>query len=630
MDPKVLALLQKEQAPPLAATMLDRCVKLVNFSRQRMSAYYQGWDDSDDIYHGRRPMDKSDIKAKERDEPTKMIVPAAYAQVQTFVSFCIQLFTQRDRLFELIGIGPDDHEAAKVAEAFIARDLEYNDFTNRLYSFLKCIGCYGVGIIKSSWITEKQRVRGQQAGVLANTTGMTPDAHVVKYQGNKITVVSPYTFFPDVRLPMARFQEGEFVASEELVTDTALKVMQADGLVAGVEFIPEMNDSVFRERGSTRVHGLRDPATGQWQAPSSLKAVKIVTEVEWTIIPSEFMLDDDTPLGPENYPCKYLIWYANDQRIIRIEKLDYLHDQYTYDVAQFDPDEQAHLSESLQAVIGFLQNALTWFINSRVTNVRKVIGNRLVVDPAGIMMKDLENRNPVIRLTASAARQGIDRYIKQLDVQDATTNHVKDADVLFQWIQVATGINDNALGQFHTGRRSAQEARTVATAAAARLKMVATLIFNSALKPLARKMLSNLRDGLEVEQVVRLVGLDQASRGATFKKASRDQLVGEYDFEFFDGTLPSERSVTATFLEEVLKTLLGNPTAAIALQIDPKELLRESFQLRGIRNPERFMLPPPPPLPQQPGGGIPDNMSPTAPASPGAVNSFPNGLEQLY
>ena len=106
---------------------------------------------------------------------------------------------------------------------------------------------------------------------------------------------------------------------------------------------------------------------------------------------------------------------------------------------------------------------------------------------------------------------------------------------------------------------------------------------------MGRQMLSNLRDGLENETYVKLLE-NKAIATPEFIEVTKADLVGHYDFEVFDGTLPSERMYTAQALEELLAGLLKNPQAAVMLGIDPKKLLMESLTLRNVRNPERFQL----------------------------------------
>jgi len=306
------------------------------------------------------------------------------------------------------------------------------------------------------------------------------------------------------------------------------------------------------------------------------------------IVPADYEIDG-VPIGKEDYPIKYLIWLANNNRVIKCEPLNYAHNDFTYICAPFIYDDNTNLGDGLMDTIGKLSDVITWFINSRITNVRKVIQDKLVVQPKNVNMDDLDQRRPVIRLTSSAVGD-ISRSIMQLPLQDVTTNHISDAKYLHEVVQIVTGINDTILGQFQPGRRSATEHRNVTSGSAARLKSCASVLYWVSLEPLARQMLSNLQDGLDEEQFIKIVGLEEAIAGQRFIGVDRKDLIGSYDFVAFDGTLPSERSNTAAALEEVLKMLIQNPNAAVLFGLDPKKILREIMILRGVKNPERFNL----------------------------------------
>ena len=616
MEDFVKSSLSQEDQDPFHQQMLGDCRNLISLSRRKMASFYPAWDNNDRVYRGIQGLDPADKKAAERKEPVKMIVPLSYSQVQTFVSFCYSLYTQREHLFELLGVSEDDHRAAKIGEAFLARDLAYNVFQARLYQFLLDIGRFSVGVLKTSWVRETQltRVTKQKPGF--NFLGMQigggtyeVEEITTKYLGNRIMNVSPYRFFPDTRLPICRFQEGEFCASEDEYSWVTLKQMEADGQVTGIDFIRPMSKKMLEDRGTSRLSddfdasSVFDPSGNSAQS----KGTVVVTEVQRILIPKQYLING-VPLGEQDYPTKYVIWYANDNRVIKCEPLGYLHNQFTYDVAEYNPDMHNTVNMSLSDTIDMLQSTLSWFINSRITSVRKVISNLLVVDPDGVEMKDLDARNPIIRLKPSAANRGVDRFVKQLNVTDVTTNHIADAKYLQELVQLTTGINDNLLGQFHTGRRSATEARNVTSSAAARIKMLAEIIYRTAIEPMGKKMISNLRDGLDEETVVRLVGIEPALKDFDgFVKADKSQLVGSYDFEIFDGTLPSEKGLRAQTLQELLIALMSNPEAAIILGLDPKAILMEQLELQGIRNPERFTLQAPP---QQ--AGAPGNVTPLA------------------
>ena len=76
-----------------------------------------------------------------------------------------------------------------------------------------------------------------------------------------------------------------------------------------------------------------------------------------------------------------------------------------------------------------------------------------------------------------------------------------------------------------------------------------------------------------------------------FIQADKSKLVGEYDFEVFDGTLPSEKANTAEALNNILQAMLSNPQAASILGFDPQKIMLELAYLQDVPNPERFLLP---------------------------------------
>lgn len=598
MDPRIQKELEKEEVTDFHKALLKHCVDLVDGSRVVMQKEYEKWDQHNNVYKGLRTPDVQDKKAKERGEPEKMIVPLTYSQVQTFIAFCFSVFFQREKMYELVGMSAEDHRPAKVGEALLQRDLRHNNIEGLMYQFLLDIGRFGLGIIKSSWKVEMQKVTEDVEVPALSILGYGLGAKTVqqevekpKYQGNKLVNISPYRFFPDVRMPLSRFQEGEFVACEDEVTFVALKQMEKDGDVAGIDHVKVMTKMNQYTSGQTsrRLFSTDIKETSSAMPWGQTSGTGVLTEVQITLIPKNFMIDGK-PMSPEDFPMKWNVWYVNDQRIVKAEPLGYVHDMYTYDVSQFSPDMHTLVSDGLAGTIDKLQEVITWLINSHITSVRKTIQNWIVVDPEGVNMKDISDRSPVIRLKPGAYRSGVDKWLKQLAVTDVTGNHIQDSEFLQGVVQIVTGINDNALGQFHSGRRSATEAKNVNSATASRLITIAKTIWTSGLDTLGKKMLSNLRDGLDMETYVRVIG-DSAdlSSMAEFKKVSKDALVGDYDFEIFDGTLPSERQYQAETIMDLVNLLISAPQVNMALQFDLRALIMEVLELRNIRDPARFM-----------------------------------------
>jgi hypothetical protein len=633
MDPKVAKELEQEAYTPFHRQLLQDTKALVDMSRRHMQLQYDKWDHNSKVFDLWYHLDQQDRKARERKEPEKQVFPLSYSQQMAFIAFCFTVYTQRERFFEVEGMNQESHKPAKIAEVLLARDLGHNQFQLKLYQFLLDIARFGIGIWKTAWRRETQRLKVQINKEpfisflgMSLGGGQTEEEQIVtKYLGNDLMNVTPYRFFPDTRLPLRRFQEGEFVGSEDEYAYVALKQMEKQGELVGCRWLKPFTKKMLADRGQSRFSDDvniidSDISTHAGQTKGSF----VLTEVQRTFIPNEYQIDGK-PLGKEDYPCKYLISYVNDTRIVRCEPLQYAHDQFTYSVGQYSPDILHLLSQSLSDSVDGLQSLVSWFINSRITNVRKVISDKLIVDPEGIELKDLQDRNPIIRLKPSAARQGVDKFIKQLELQDVTQNHLKDAQYLEEFTQKTTGINENILGQFYPGRRSATENRNVNSAAASRLKMVASLLFEQTFIPMGEQMISNLRDGLDEETFVKLQGIAGMQDAQGFQKVTRADLVGSYDFEMFDGTLPSEKNILAGVLEQVVMEGMKAPELAVAWQLDLRAMLLEAMELRGIRNPLRFTLQQPPQQPGQPGQppqpGQPQGQPMPAPSSnPGPAN----------
>jgi hypothetical protein len=622
MDDKIKAELSARKPTLFHATMLEHVKGLVSLSRGEMEKHYDKWDAADRIYRGERYKDEEDRKACASGAPDKIVLPLTYAQVQTFIAFALNLLQQRELFFELEGTGEEDHRAAKLAEALLDQNLTFNKWTQILYQFFLDIGRFSIGVVHHSWAHKKETIwveedaplgfmeQGQALlGTFFNSAPPTPKKVQVKkeqtaYLGNELRSISPYSFFPDPRLPLTRFQEGEFCASEDELSKTALVRLEADGVYAGVEYIEDFK-GIDHERRQGRRRRMQNTTPEGRHTTNNIHATVLVTKVQVDIIPSKFKLSDGTTMGDGNTPEKWIVEYANDNRVIRCEPMGYAHNHYTYSVAQFSPDQHGFLNESITEMISHLQAVIDWFINSHITNVRKHISNRLVVDPAGIYYEDVRDHKPVIRLKPNVSQMGVDRFVKQLNVSDVTRGHIGDVEVLMKFVSMTTAISDNLMGQYHTGRRSAREASNTSAASGTRLRSIVKLIYDTAFRDLGFDMISNLRDELTEDAFVTITGdaypdweaynaFKVPETGALKVPVNRTTIAGRYDFKLFEGTLPSEKFAQAETLEQTLLALMKNPDGLTVLTqmlgYDPAKLFTEVLVLRGVKHPDRFKI----------------------------------------
>jgi hypothetical protein len=584
MTNEIFKELQLEIVSESLRKLCDRCKDHMKDSRAAMQDRYCAWDKQHDIYRQQRTADKEDRRSYDQGKPVKMIIPLSFAQINTLVSFFKMLYTQNSRFYELSAVSMTDHEIREVAEILVQRDLDCSNWSAVLDQFLLDICKYGLGVIQTSWVKETMEIVEdvQTPTAQGAMAAQTQVLNVVTFEGNKIFNVSPYKFFPDHRWPTRDFQQGEYCAIVEEHTRDALVAMEKRQEVAGLDYTKNLKAGDYNMDKMRLNVDLSDGRAAARQC--------VVSVIQLRLVPSEIFLSDNTPLGPEKTPVLYTVWLANDDRIIKLEKVGAAHNRFTFEAGELFPDIHEKNNSGLAELINDLQELVGWFVNSRVAAVSKTIDNWLAVDPRGVDMATVEARSRVIQLKQGAT-QGVDKYIKQLGVQDTTTHHMDDASTLIQLMQTVTGVNENAMGQYNGGRRSATEARAVIQGASGRMRNLAVLIWNSVLAPLGRQLVLNQRQGLSQEQFAKIVGEERLPLFPNFHQPV-SKLVGSYDLFVFDATSPSEKTFLAQSLQELLTIVLTNPMAAAQFNLDPGKMIKEIYELRGIPGLPRFAFDP--------------------------------------
>lgn len=611
MDDKIIAQLEKKESreDKFHDALLDHAKRLVRMSRAKMSSYYPDWDMQDSVFRGEKCPDLDDRKAMQRGKPGKMIIPNTYAQVMTFTSFQFLMFNQNRRFFELQGTGPEDSGMKKEdSELLLERDLRHNQFNGKLFQFLLDVGRFGPGIIETNWQVDKTKAwitpepvsMNTPSGLATTVQGAAGWQEFTRFEGNEIKNVSPYRFFPDTRHALTNFKRGEFCAVEEEYGMGQLRKMAANKEVAGLDHIQPLKNSYVKDRGGeTRWSLLGDDKAVQRFDSNNDSSVALITKLQIYLIPSKFTYGEKKKLGPEEFPVLYDLWYANDNRVIKCEPNRNWHGEFSWNLGQFTPDMHRIVNFGLADLIYPIQDAISWFINSHITSVRRVIGNRLIIDPKIVETKTLDGEGDIYLKKGYGGP--LDRAVGQLRVQDVTGGHMGDADTLNKITEMVTGVNGNAMGQYNSGRRSAQEARVVTAGAAGRMKMHGQLLWESALGQMGKQMHSNLRQSLSFESFNRIVGSAFAApqgtdpeafmsqRYAAYKGTPEDVICGD-DFFMFDSTLASEKGFIAQSLQELLVSVMTNPVAAQTWDISAKALMEEIQRLRGVSNVGQFSL----------------------------------------
>lgn len=615
MDQEIKKLLEAEIIPANIKELFDRLQDNISRSRDIMGKEYARWRRNLSVYRGEMPRNENDLEAEEVGEPERFVVPMSFAQVQTFVAFCFLLMQQNRRFYEFEQVGDEDRDIREIAEELLHGEMQENHWPSKFYQSLLDAARMGITVTKEVWVRQTVWVPGQSSVQNINGSNLfdlvsNGDREVVRYEGNIINNLSPFKFFPDVSLPLTRWREGLWVADEEEYKIHYIKQLERKGLVAGIKHVKRMAaDAWDRRMKNNALSMLYDEQYNSRNMSEDDDFVVVLAEHYVRLIPKDF------DLGPEEYEILHLVRIANDQRIVSIERYGYVHDDFPHNVGLLSPDTCTTLSASLCDTIHSIQEIVTYLINARVMGLRKNLGRNLIVDPSVIDMASLANGNDIITTMQGAPKNGIERYVKQLEYRDNTATNMSEADNMQRLLLMVTGVNENAMGQFSPGRRSATENRAANSGASSRMKMIATLLWTDCYAPQGRKMLCNLRYGLSYEMFAKYLGerpdLDELYE--KFSPEDVEKLIGARDVFTFENTMPSEKGFLAQSMQELLIAIIGNPQTAQMYDVD--KLMEEIYALRGIQT-RRFKLPAPalPNLGQQ---AIGSQAAPGATPAPG-------------
>lgn len=599
--------LKEEEQDEDLQSLLQDCLRDLKRSRTYMGRFYNDWDHALEIYQQHIDEDAKDVRAKKKREPAKQIIPLSYAQVNTFATFLTSLFSQNPTLYEIEPTGSEDYDLKETNESVLEREVRTNRLYSKIYAFCLDIGRFSLGIFKTSWEyrTIKVESNAESASIISffspssladelSVNQVNQEIEVTVCEGTKVYNVSPYNWYPDTRLPLMRWEEGEFVADETVMHVRELK--RRNG-VYGVEHVERMSTREYEERGETRLEGF-DPSKDSGKSEDNFMVA--VTTVQRRLVPKDYGLSesDEEEL--------WVLEIANDKRIVRAERMEDANMRFTYFAGMLSSDLHARPCDSLSGVIDKLQETITWLMNSRIEAVKTNIEKQLVVHPQFIEVEDLQTRSPYIRLKKSApAVGGVQNFIQQLRTSDPTVTHVQDAQELMRVMQTVSGVTENAMGNFASGRRSATEARNVAAGGASRLKLIATNIWEMALGPMGRVMLNNARQWMSEDMFFRIVG-EESDETLTawdaFHKENWWELVNNEDFFVFDATSQSEKAFLAQSLQELVVALIGNPEMLQATGLDVVKMIERIQELRGVKNLSQFKRDE---QPIGPNGGLP-------------------------
>ena len=588
----------------LHARIIDAVRDRIEFSRRVFQARHNSWRKNEEAalaFLPERDLDAARRVKREQGgmpEYTTIMIPYSYGVLLASHTYWTTVFLSRTPIMQFAGRHGEGEQQTQALEALIDYQVHVGGMMVPFYIWLLDVGKYGQGVIGTFWdeevatIAEIQEVEEKLAGVIptGKFTRRKITREVPGYTGNKIFNVRPFDFFPDPRVPVARFQDGEFCGRYfELGWNEVLRRRDAGFYT---------NTDRLRRDGTSRLLGAREAGSAQLELPAtddifaelgSRKSADVVKgfECHVELVPSVW------GLGKGEKPEKWVFTVTSDWEIVLgAQPLGAIHNKFPFHVIELEPEGYGLAPRGIPEILDPIQRTMDWLINSHFYNVRKTLNNQVIVDPSRIVMKDVLDPRPggVIRTKPAAYGQAVADALHQLPMVDITRGHLADIQIMNQIGQRASGVNDQILGLLNSGssRRTATEVRTSSSFGINRLKTSAEYFSAMGWEPLGQMLVQNSQQYYDMDRKFKIVGDLAQSAGQRFINVDPLSLSGFFDFVPVDGTLPADRFAQANLWRELLGQLRNFPQ--LLQQYDIGKIFSWVAQLAGLKNINQFKV----------------------------------------
>lgn len=589
---------------PLHRRILDGVRDRIEFSKRRLQGRHKKWIEDEEKALAFLPEREADAKKRvlrEDGSPqyTTIQIPYSYAILMASHTYWTTVFLSRNPVFQFAGRHGEGQTATQAVEALMDYQLQVGEMLVPLYIWLLDVGKYGVGVVGNFWEERTTRVAEivekspEFLGIPVGPAKKTKRIRQVPgYMGNKLYNVRPFDFFPDPRVPMHKFQEGEFCGNYNEIGWNEILRREERGFYTNIDRVRG------RTSGGTGQTGQREEGSPELDLPDDdeffdndstdgkSSDVTAIFECYIEIVP------DAWGLGKGKMPEKWVFTVTADYAVVLgAQPLGSIHDKFPFGVLEYEPEGYAIANRSIPEILEPIQNTLDWLINSHFYNVRKVLNDQFVVDPTRIVMKDLQDPLPggIIRLAPSAYGTPARDAIEQLRVTDVTQTHLRDSQFMLEIGQRTLGVNDQILGALQQGgRKTATEVRTSSTFGINRLKTTAEYFSAMGWAPLSQMMLQNSQQYYSLDKQFRIVGSLAQAAGPSFINVNQESIKGFFDFVPVDGTLPVDRFAQANLWQQLMGQLRNFPE--LMAQYDMGRIFAWVAQLAGLKNIDQFRI----------------------------------------
>src|SRR5262245_54737036 len=579
-------------------------------AERNISSRWADWDRVDehvrlfiDLRRGVKNADGS-TNTNKREMPWNraIVIPMSYAILQTYLTQMMAIFTRRDPIIEVSGVGPEDIRPAKVMQAVLAYDQRQTQFLVQLYSLLQSAVKYGFGKMYDCWEeTWGWKFTKRPADPFADYLGQpqVDRSWDVLKQHNMVESIDPRLTWHDPRVSVAFEQRAEFAGHRVFCSylDLLEKSQANGGPYFNIEYVAKLGAGGVARRDTTIARTLKHLVmTGSMDDKDKGFHCKDIMSIR--------LIPKDWKLGDGERPEYWQFAWVDKTVVIRAHLSQYHHNQHPYSGAESNVDPHMTFNPGAIENLDGLARFANWMYNSHTQNVMRHLNNSMLYAPT--LIEELDVLNPTAgghyRLSAigekllQEGRITLDQAIHQLQKTDVTTGMLAEVNHLYDMGMRMSGAADTMQAQVTEDKRTATEINQATMGGNQRMAFYTGLMDAMAIAPTATRMISNEQQFRDIPAYFRIAGDLAREMGADRMLVTPDDLAGNLDYVQRSGPMAPDPSDMIPSWQALSEMLTKNPGLltmpdSMGKVVDPVELFKE--YARGplsIRNIDSYFV----------------------------------------
>jgi len=586
----------------LSRRICTEVLKRARTARRAMEPKFDAWRKLDEILTVYITPDEKELAVQKQDsrKPISLVVPISFAVLDALLAFNTASMAQLP-YYRYTGIGAANQVKALLQERCLqVQSIKAKHLLGH-HTLWRDMFVYGFGAMVPEWFTrygfkdkatqymQTDQFTGQQTMI----EGPKQRTQIVRFEGHRLVVWDPYNTLPDPNVSIEDVERMEFIGN--VWRDSRVGLLSAEqtpnsGLI---------NCQYLKHLGTSGISTLLDRSR-QAAAPDNAEGTFPVDVIGMfiSLVPKEWKL------GPSEYPEKWVFWVAADRIVIKAMPLGTNHNMFPVVVAAPDYNGHTPLCTSRMELVYPLQHYENYVLNNHITNQRKFINDRLVVDPSIINMKDLMNSTPggIVRLNKPVWGKGVKDGIMQLTATDVTRQNMPDIAMASDLIYRITGATDAMQGVVRqSGERvTATEVQGTRTTALGRVqhafKIAHVQYMNDLSDILASQTQQYMSQDVELEINGRYreilqkeFGVDQEHvMAGPGQHDAQDFTDCDYDVIPYEDFMPGGENTQV--LAQMMQPMLNQPQviAGILQKVDMSRVFQHILRSNGVNSWDSF------------------------------------------